>query len=257
MDAPAPLPWSELGPNTGRAFTEPLGVIATAAAVTSTAAFSSSGLDHDARRAVGESFASEGLGDASVFLGYVLPVLVPASLFASGAATSRRSHWVHASAATQAVVVTFAATLALKLTTGRPFPLHGAPRDAADRYGHQEHAREWNFFAPGRGLAWPSGHASATFALAGALSASTADTAVTIASAGVAAGVSLGMLVGDHHYLSDVVAGSLLGLGVGDAVGRGFRARFLGANDARGVRVSLLPGLSPSVPGFRVSVSGL
>jgi membrane-associated phospholipid phosphatase len=225
-DAP-PTPWLGVLEHSAAVVTEPLGLALVGTAAGGTALASASGADHEARRAAIEGFGSEAYGDVMVIAGYVAPVAIPAGLYAVGLGARKRALAHHGAAAIQAVVVTFGATLALKVITGRPFPLHGGDPAARDRLAHPEYAREWNPLQPARGYAWPSGHASAAFAAAAALSASTADLTVTATSYGVATAISVGMLVGDHHWLSDVVAGALIGQAVGDAVGRGFRARLV------------------------------
>lgn len=221
---PPPPPWRNLPAHVETAGTEPFGMLLLSSAVASTLVLSGSELDHDARAFTVDRFESRPLGDAAVIAGYVLPIVLPLGLYGVGLTRRFRPFAFHGAAVAQAVIVTFGATLALKVITGRPFPLHGGDPHAPDRLNHPDYAREWNPFQPALGVAWPSGHAAAAFAAAASLSASTADVGATIASYGVATGISAGMLVGDHHWLSDVVAGALVGQAVGDAVGRGFRA---------------------------------
>jgi membrane-associated phospholipid phosphatase len=247
-DALPPLPrllWDDLPVHAAETFTEPFGVILTLGAVTGTATLSASDGDHAARVFVQENFASKAYGDAAVVAGYVMPVLTPVALLGLAQATQQPEWTVHGASAAQAVVLTFGATVVLKVATGRPFPRHGADPHAPDRLEHPEWAREWHPFAPGKALsngylAWPSGHASAAFAAAAALSSSTADPLVTIIGYGVASGIATGMIVGDHHWTSDVLAGALLGQAVGDVVGRGYRARYL-AGERGFSRLSLIP----------------
>ncbi len=226
-DAP-PTPWLGVLEHSAAVVTEPLGLALVSTAVGGTALASASGADHEARRAAIEGFGSDAYGDVMVVAGYVTPVVVPAGLYAVGLGARKRTLAHHGAAAIQAVVLTFGATVALKAVTGRPFPLRGGDPAAPDRLDHPEYAREWHPLQPARGYAWPSGHASAAFAAAASLSASTADLTVTATSYGVATAISVGMLVGDRHWLSDVVAGALIGQAVGDAVGRGFRRRLVG-----------------------------
>lgn len=220
--------FEELAPNGARAFTDPLNATLIATGMAGTVALSGSEADHHVRQAAWGSMGSETFGRTAELAGYVAPIAVPGALLAAGFVRRDRPLALHGAAAFQSVLVTFSSTVVLKLVTGRPFPLHGGDPSASDRLDHPEYAREWNFFRPQRGYAWPSGHASTAFALAASLSATTADVPVTIVGYGAATAISVGMLVGDHHWASDVLAGALLGQAVGDAVGRGFRARWLG-----------------------------
>ena len=253
-----PAPWFALAPNAAEAFSAPSGLLLLSSAVAATVVASPSGLDHEIRAGIrGSAIGSDAFGDVALVTGYVAPVLVPVALLGAGAArrssqegASKDALLVHGSAAAQAVVVTFGATLLLKAATGRPFPLHGADPNAPDRLEHPEYAREWRPFSLRGNLAWPSGHTSAMFALASSLSASTGSVWVTVAGYGAASAVGLGMMAGDRHWASDVLAGALLGQAVGDAVGRSFRRRFLGPSS----EVTWTPSVTTS--GLGISVAG-
>ena len=116
-------------------------------------------------------------------------------------------------------------TVLLKVSTGRPFPLHGGDPEAPDRLEHPEYAREWVPFGFEGRYAWPSGHTSAAFSIAAALTASYDDWVVAAISYPVASAIAFGMLTGDRHWASDIVAGGLIGQGIGWSVGDSFRAR--------------------------------
>lgn len=81
----------------------------------------------------------------------------------------------------------------------------GRPLDGADRS---------EFFHGGS--SFPSGHATQTWAVATVIANEYKDRpAVQIAAYGVATAVSVARFTGHKHYLSDVVAGSALGWGIG------------------------------------------
>jgi membrane-associated phospholipid phosphatase len=67
----------------------------------------------------------------------------------------------------------------------------------------------------------------------------------------VAAGIGAGMIVGDHHWASDVVAGALIGQAIGWSVGRSFRERAHGASPVAS-RFQLVPLVGGGVTGGAV-----
>lgn len=254
-EPPVCAPWVALAPDVADAFGAPTSLLLLSSGVAATVVASPSGIDHAVRRGVRESaFGSDAFGDVALVAGYVAPVVVPLGLMAAGAARAKDPLFVHGAAATQAVVLTLVSTSLAKVATGRPFPLRGGDPAAPDRLGHPEYAREWRPFSLGGNLAWPSGHASAAFALASSLSASTANVPISIAAYGTATAIGLGMVAGDRHWASDVLAGALLGQAVGDAVGRSFRRRFLAPPAIVGA-LTWAPLLTGS--GVGISVTGV
>lgn len=238
------MPWSHLAANTGDAFWNPTTDTALAVGIVSTVVMSPHA-DHGIRVAIHRTIGSDSFGSAMVVTGYVAPVLVPLTVFAVGLASPRQRAWATAgAAAAQAVFVTVLTNTLIKGVTGRPFPMHGGDPNAPDRFQHPEYAREWHPFQPALGQAWPSGHSAAAFSLAAGLTASTGNVYVGLVSYSAAATIAGGMLIGDKHWASDVVAGTLLGLTVGDSIGRSFRRRFLEPKHAGAPPRSMLERLS-------------
>lgn len=204
------------------------------AAIGVTAAASASGADHAGRRAL-DTPRLYSFADAMVVAGWVVPPAVGVTAWGAGLATRRRRVAATGAAALQATSSTFLLTVALKIGTGRPYPLGGYPRDDPYAREHPEIARTWR--PPSRSnTAWPSGHTSVAVALAASVSAVNADRPwVAIVSYAGAAAIATGMLVGVHHFPSDVAAGALFGQAIGGSVGRGFR----GGGEAP--RVTLVP----------------
>lgn len=240
---PAPRPYEHLADNAWRGFVAP-GLIFHGAAVALTVGLSAGGLDHRVRvevqRGVEGSAAAGSLSRGAVVGGYVLPALIAPGVYAAGLLAQRAGAARAGAAAVQALVLTVGATFALKALTGRPFPLNGGDPRAPDRLQHPEYARQWGPPSLDR-VAWPSGHTSAGFALASSLTyALPGRWWVPAVSYPVAVALGVGMVVGDHHWASDVVAGALLGQAVGSAVGQGF-ARPAAGEPARSVWVTPVP----------------
>jgi len=80
-------------------------------------------------------------------------------------------------------------------------------------------------FAPLTHLgAWPSGHAAATFAFAAVVREqlglrNACQYGVCFVGYALAGSVSAAMILGDHHWLSDIVSGALIGEAVGRSMG--------------------------------------
>jgi membrane-associated phospholipid phosphatase len=214
------------------------------AAILSTMQLSGGGADHHARVAFETHLQSRPFADAMVVFGFVGPPAIGVLLYSAGLVRGDREMSGAGAAAIQAMSITFAATVVLKGTTGRPFPNHGGDPRSADRLEHPEWSREWNGPLL-ENSAWPSGHTSVAVSLAASLTAYQTDARwvpwVTYPTAGA---VAFGMLSGAHHWLSDVVAGALLGQAVGWSVGHNFRrmqdARS-GKSSDEGLDVSLVP----------------
>ncbi len=234
-----PHPLQGLGEHTVRAFTGTR-LLHHGAAVAATIALSPTGGDHAARVGVQEAISAPLWGDAAYYAGYALPVAVPLALYVTGLATGERSPAGAGSAAIQALGLTMVATVVLKVGTGRPFPMHGGDPEAPDRLRHPEYAREWAPFGFDGRYAWPSGHTAASVSVAAAWTAyASTSVVVPVVSYSVAVGIGAGMIVGDHHFLSDVLAGALLGQAIGWSVGSGFREREHPSERVRGAKGGL------------------
>lgn len=103
-----------------------------------------------------------------------------------------------------ATLVTGVATLALKSLIGRNRPYSG---NDPDEY------RPFNTSTAG--TSFPSGHASISFAMASVIADEYDDWRVDTLSYGTASAVALSRIYQDRHWLSDVVGGTALGIGIG------------------------------------------
>ncbi len=222
---PRPSPLDRVGANFVDALTGPR-LLLHGSAIVTTYALSASGQDWHVRVNTARHAEVPAWGEASYWGGYALPIGLGPALWATGMATADRELAAAGAAATQAAWMAMAVTATLKWATGRPFPNHGMHPEDPARLDHPEYAREFNFLPAdlSKGWAWPSGHASTSFAMAAALTAASPSRAwIPWVAYPVAAGISLGMINGQHHWTSDVVAGALIGQAIGWSVGRGFR----------------------------------
>jgi membrane-associated phospholipid phosphatase len=248
---PMPSPIDALGADAARAAGGWQWVYLGGAAV-ATLVLSPTGADHSLRVGVQRHLGAPAYGDAAYYGGYVLPVVVPLSLYVTGLVGDDRSFAGAGSAALQALAFTEVVTVVLKVGTGRPFPLHGGDPHAPDRLEHPEYAHEFSPFRFAGRYAWPSGHTSAAISVAAALTAYSRGSWVVPAVAyPIAAAIGFGMIVGDRHWGSDLVAGALIGQGIGWSVGESFADRR--APTSERATVHLVPLLAGDARGLGVA----
>jgi membrane-associated phospholipid phosphatase len=215
----APKPWDHLGTTAENAVSVgPL--ILYGGAVAETIVLSASGADHEIRVAVLEHVHAPFYGDMTLYGGYVLPIVAPGVYLAAVIAGDDDGARAGA-AATQAVVLTVVMTTSLKVGTGRPYP--DEPGDELEGLDDRELSKEFSPFAFDGRYAWPSGHTAQATTMAAAFTAYTRSWAVGVVGYAVALGVGFGMIVGDEHWTSDVIAGGLIGHAVGWSAGSAFR----------------------------------
>jgi membrane-associated phospholipid phosphatase len=172
-------------------------------------------------------------GPAMLWGGGLAPILLPAGLYGFGLAGDNDEVATAGAAAIQAVVTQFVVITTLKWLTDRagPYP-NGDP--AEERWNSSllrdsKHADDWNFnpFELSGGLRWPSGHTASNVALVSALVAFYPDELwLALVGYPLALAIGVGMIEGDYHWLSDVVAGALMGHVIGWVVGKNFRDEF-------------------------------
>jgi membrane-associated phospholipid phosphatase len=244
-----PNPFEALGHDTVSAFTG-TNLIYYGAAVASVAVLSPSGGDHAVRVAVQEHVKAPVWGDAAYYGGYLIPVILVPAVYVTGLATRERSVAGAGSAALLSLGLTVTTTVVLKVGTGRPFPRHGEAPDAPDRLEHPGYAKEFTPFGFAGRYAWPSGHTSAAFALASAFTSYARIPWVPLVAYPLALGIGAGMIVGDHHWASDVLSGAAIGQAIGWTVGANFRERALATE--RNVTGALGPGAHSLVASWTI-----
>jgi PAP2 superfamily protein len=95
------------------------------------------------------------------------------------------------------------------------------------------------------GSSFPSGHATQTWAVATVIAHEYKDRpAVQIAAYGIASAVSVARFTGHKHYISDVVAGSALGFGIGKFVYHAHHRESLNKDDDSG-EITKWPLITP------------
>lgn len=232
-------PWEDLGEGFVASYTWPTLLFhVSAVALTPPLVY---GVDEPVQRyfqrknPIGQPFADVMLG-----IGWVSPVAVPLALYLGGLVGDADELATAGAAALQAVFVQAIIVSALKWLTDRkgPFP-NGDPaqgRWSKGLFRDSNDPRDFNFnpFDIKGGLRWPSGHTASNIALVSALVAFYPDQP-WIAAVGYPAvlAIALGMIEGDYHWFSDVVAAALMGHAIGWTIGKHFRARYAAAKSGK------------------------
>lgn len=211
-----------------------------AGAVGASAALAFSGADESIHDTVVDHIGSNGYGNAVNITGYILPAVAAPAVWLTGLAFRDRDATGAGSAAVQALVFTVLTVSVLKVGVGREYP----PADARTFTPFQS----WTPPFP----AWPSGHSSSTASVVAALTAYYGSDKLWIPLVGypISLAIDVGMLLGDQHWTSDLVAGAIIGQCIGWSVGRAFRARAHGDAPAT---VSLVPLAGPSMQGAGIA----
>jgi membrane-associated phospholipid phosphatase len=176
---------------------------------------------------------TEELGTVALISGATVPIAVPATLYFGGLIGADDELATAGAAAIQALVMETVVVTTLKWLTDRagPFP-DGDPtkeRWNSSVMRDSKSARDFDFnpFDLKWGVRWPSGHTASSFALVSALvSFYPQELWLALVGYPTAFVIGIGMIEGDYHWLSDVVAGALIGHVIGWTVGGEFRATY-------------------------------
>jgi membrane-associated phospholipid phosphatase len=196
-------------------------------AVAATGAMAFSDADQAIRVGVQRNLVAPSYADAAFYAGYALPATVAPAIYLVGLVVHDQRTAGAGSAALQALATALLATGALKIAIGRPYPLQGGDPNAPDHLDHPEYARQFRPFQAFWPLqSWPSGHTSATVSIAAALTAYYPDQPwVPLVGYPLGLLIGVGMVDGDRHWASDVLAGGLIGHAIGYSIGGAFRRR--------------------------------
>lgn len=243
-----PLPWNDLGDNLQRDFGAG-NAVWYGASVALTITLAETGADYDARRWVRRNVHARGFSDACVVGGYVLPAVLAPGIYAMGVGSGDRKAAFAGAAAVQSLAVTALTVGLLKWGIGRPYPNNGRDPNDPMALEHPEDAKLGSVqpFGPHWMMAWPSGHTAATTSIVAALYGFAPEDAwIGWVGYPLSLTIGAGMIVGDHHWTSDVIAGAMIGHAVGWSTGQSFRAVYKGDKDAK------VPDSIPRVRAFQL-----
>jgi membrane-associated phospholipid phosphatase len=152
--------------------------------------------------------------------GFLVPVLLPIALYVVGVVRKDKRLQYTGAAVAQAVILALVISSFYKVFTGRVQPgFFGA-------VGGTDISKEFQFGILRNGVfwGWPSSHATVAFALAASLTRLYRTKPVIVLTYTYAIIVAIGAAIG-FHWLSDVVAGSIIGSLVGAVVAKSFSGK--------------------------------
>ena len=177
------------------------------------------GLDWKYYQAVYGNRALTNYGLTVNITGYAAPVIFPLAAYAAGIFSNDEKLQVLGAALAQTTIIATGMNIVMKGITGRRqagiYDLDPQETDYSNDFS-------FGFFRGGTIDGWPSGHTMNAVASAIVISELYKDKLLVRIAAFAYAGVlSIGMTFFDH-WLSDVVAGWILGYGIGKTVGKSF-----------------------------------
>lgn len=181
-------------------------------------------------------------------LGTACPFLIPGYMyfFSDNKALNNTG-----AVAVQATAVAFLYNNILKAISGRAHP------DAENNSGELSRDFRWGFFRRGVFYGWPSGHSMTNASLAMSIASYNRDNPWIVAGCGLYAGfIATSMVLGgkgEAHWLSDAVAGTLMGASIGWYIGNTFYREKAGKKQGM-PRVAVAPMLVDDAKGAVVSV---
>ncbi|MBU2505951.1 MAG: phosphatase PAP2 family protein [Bacteroidetes bacterium] len=203
------------------------------AAFGSTFILAASGADRKVQDYFQKDPVGSAYGEGAFYLGVVLQPIVGGVLYFIPDAEIKTA----GSAVLQATLVQFAYTTLLKGLTGRPDPIeNGDPANKqSGTCGNSSDSKA--FFQFGKGCTWPSGHTASAVSLISSLYAFYPEkTWIAYVGYPIALAIGLGMVESDEHWLSDVVAGAIMGHIIGWTIGKSFRKDFDELNNPQSSR---------------------
>ena len=149
-------------------------------------------------------------------VGFFMPVLLPVAMLLEGFIFQNRAVMAGGWALIQAEVMGWLLSATYKAFTGRVHPAHQGLTDIS-------HEFRFGFYRGGVFWGWPSSHTTIAFAMAFTLWALYPRAKwLRVVAVGYALYIGIGVSM-TIHWLSDFVAGAILGTVIGLVVGKGFR----------------------------------
>jgi membrane-associated phospholipid phosphatase len=159
---------------------------------------------------------------AVIYSGYVIPIATPPLFYLAGLFTQDEKLQIAGMALVQSMALASGFHVILKLSTGRsePYVINHYHHERID--SSSDFSGKFNWFNMVLRDGWPSGHTITAFATAATISEIYSDiTWLKIASYSYAVLTGIGVSL-NVHWVSDVLAGALMGYVVGKTVGRSF-----------------------------------
>lgn len=212
--------YESLAVHLGRVFTGK-NLLLHVAAILVTYFFATEGLDWGFYLWTGQFPALLQFSFTAAVVGIMFPVLIPICLFVYGAVVRNVSLRHVSLVLMQAVIIALIVSSGYKAVTGRMPPEYIVSfTKTSDHTLSTDMSRSWNFGFMKHGVfdGWPSGHTTSAFAMAIAailVSPRRKWLHVLLILYGLYIGLGVGITI---HWISDALAGALIGIAVGRAV---------------------------------------
>jgi membrane-associated phospholipid phosphatase len=248
-------PFTGIGQNTIDSFTGP-NLILQVGAIATTYSLVQTDMDYRAFRYFASHPEYDKYSTPAVYAGYLVPVFLGGGMWLYGLADEDSRALAAGSAVLQATLISTVYIGLLKAITGRPNP------DPTVFNDMRRGSRTFRFglLQGGVHYGWPSGHMGTnTAAMVSLMYFYPENVAVKLLGGAYLAYLAFGVASHDGstmHWLSDIVAGTLIGFAVGAAVGSNFRKAWendVGGTEGKGW--SLQPSLSPHYGGVSVRIT--
>lgn len=177
-------------------------------------------------------------GFSSVMVGGLTPLLLPVGLFYYGNSKDNEELKLTSMALGQAAILGFVTSSLYKAFTGRR-----APEILDEKTDDPDFSDDFKFGFLNRGVfnGWPSGHATIATAMAATLyELYPGNRSVKVGSILYATFIGLGVAT-NIHWLSDSIAGVLIGYTIGKSVGSGFNKLRNSDNSNMNFHINITP----------------
>jgi membrane-associated phospholipid phosphatase len=177
-------------------------------------------------------------GFPSVILGGIVPVAVPLYLYVKGKSQQDQQLMCTSYALGQAAIISLVITSGYKAITGRH-----PPQTFEDDETVADYSDDFNFGFMRRGIfnGWPSGHTTTAFAMATTLiKLYPHNHTLKWWAWGYAILIGWGVST-NIHWLSDVVAGALIGYSIGNVVGSTYHRLLSTESGSKSIRLHVIP----------------
>jgi len=219
---PLSLVFHNIGRNTLNSFTYNYGMNFVGAGL-GTWALIETGIDWEWRNIAYNDTWLSNLGRPGLYVGYVLPALTPILTYASGRFANNERLQITGMALTQTLMLCLAIQTPLKMVTGRALPGIVTELDHTRNPGTNNFSNNFNWINLNPIGGWPSGHTANAFAAAATISKIYYERKwLKVAVFSYAALIGFGTTL-DVHWMSEAVAGALIGYAIGSSVGKSYK----------------------------------
>ena len=187
------------------------------------------GLDWRWRNTVFNNRSLGNIGSIVMPTGNIVPVATPFIFYISGSYWKNEKTITAAEALAQSLILSMIIQTPLKMISGRREPMLTDRSGLFDKnlhrriYEEKDFSNEWDLFNMNFVAGWPSGHTTNAFAAAATLSEIYHDN-IWVKAGAYTYAIFIGAgTTTSSHWISEAVAGALIGYAIGKTVGKSYR----------------------------------